>query len=189
MRDRLRSMVMIGRSMIIIKMMISISFLWAMKVTIYIGSGCWWFIHWIRTLETQNVALEEFPICWDCYTLLFRFDELSDHGYNPLPKRITILDHPTSDWAGPQNFKAIANFHRCFEKFGTSASKWAMGKASSFDIVRLAATWNFFAEYHQKLPKTENFCFSANYLRFWYWNTYPGYHHVKAHVQTFPKMW
>ena len=33
------------------------------------------------------------------------------------------------------------------------------------------------------------FWFSSNYLRFWYWNTYPGYHHVKANVLTVPKMW
>ena len=25
---------------------------------------------------------------------------------------ITILDHPTSDWVGTQNFKGMANFHR-----------------------------------------------------------------------------
>ena len=31
----------------------------------------------------------------------------------------TVLDHPTSKWAGTHNFKDIANFHRCFKKFGT----------------------------------------------------------------------
>ena len=30
-----------------------------------------------------------------------------------------VLDHPTSKWAGTHNFKDIANFHRCFKKFGT----------------------------------------------------------------------
>ena len=32
---------------------------------------------------------------------------------------VTVLDHPTSKWAGTHNFKDIANFHRCFKKFGT----------------------------------------------------------------------
>ena len=36
---------------------------------------------------------------------------------------VMVLDHLTSKWAGTHNFKGIANFHRCFEKFGTSASK------------------------------------------------------------------
>ena len=31
----------------------------------------------------------------------------------------TVLDHPTSKWAGTHNFKDIANFHRCFKKIGT----------------------------------------------------------------------
>ena len=31
----------------------------------------------------------------------------------------TVLDHPTSKWAGTHNFKDIANFHRCFKKSGT----------------------------------------------------------------------
>ena len=44
---------------------------------------------------------------------------------------ITILDHPTLDWAGTQNFKGIANFNMCFEKCGTSASKLAMGNSAS----------------------------------------------------------
>ena len=71
------------------------------------------------------------------------YDFLPKNGLKTAFLSITILDHPTSDWAGTQNFKGIANFNMCFEKFGTSASKWAMGKASSFDIVRLAATWIF----------------------------------------------
>ena len=31
----------------------------------------------------------------------------------------TVLDHPTSKWAGTHNFKDIANFHRCFKNGGT----------------------------------------------------------------------
>ena len=116
-------------------------------------------------------------------------DFLPKNGLKTVFLSITILDHPTSDWAGTQIFKGIANFNMCFEKCGTSALKWAMGKSSTFNIVRLAATSIFFAEYHQKMPKTAFFCFLANYLRFWYGNTYPGYHLVIAHVQSFPKMW
>jgi hypothetical protein len=43
----------------------------------------------------------------------------------------------------------------CFEKYGTSASKWAMGKASNFNIVRLAGTWIFFRCGHEKMLKTD----------------------------------
>ena len=101
----------------------------------------------------------------------------------------TILDRLTSEGAGTKIFEAIANFSMCFEKFGAWSSKWAMGKASIFDSVRLAATWNFFWEGHKKMQKTGFFCFSSNYLRIWYRNPYPGYHHVKANVLTIPKMW
>ena len=47
----------------------------------------------------------------------------------------------------------------------------------------------FFLRGTQKNAKNGFFWFSSNYLRFWYWNTYPGYHHVKANVLTVPKMW
>ena len=86
-------------------------------------------------------------------------------------------------------FEGIANFSMCFENSGTLSSKWAMGKASIFNSVRLAATWKFFWEGHKKMQKTVFFCFLPNCLRFWYRNTYPGYHHVKANVLTIPKMW
>ena len=56
-------------------------------------------------------------------------------------------------------FEGIANFSMCFEKFGTLSSKWAMGKASIFDSVRLAATWKLFWVLHQKLQKTFFFGF------------------------------
>ena len=64
-----------------------------------------------------------------------------------------------------------------------------MGKASNVNIGRIKIFWNFFRGGHRKMQKTGFFRFSANYLRFWYWNTYPGYHHVKPHVQTNPKMY
>merc|ERR1712208_23478 len=62
------------------------------------------------------------------------------NGLKTLILAATILENPTSEWAGTHNFKEIANFHRCFEKFGTSASKLAIWKASIFIIVRSAAT-------------------------------------------------
>ena len=65
-----------------------------------------------------------------------------------------VPDHLTSEWAGTHNFRGIANFHKCFGKFGTSASKWAMWKASIFKIVRLAATWKNFRSGHEKMLKT-----------------------------------
>ena len=68
---------------------------------------------------------------------------------------VTFLDHLTSEAAGTHNFKGIANFHRCFEKFGTSSSKWAMGKASNFNIVRSAGTWKIFRCGHEKMLKTD----------------------------------
>ena len=67
----------------------------------------------------------------------------------------TVLDHLTSEVAGTQNFKGIAIFNMCFEKYRTSASKWAMGKASNFNIVRLAATWICFRCRHEKMLKTD----------------------------------
>ena len=50
-------------------------------------------------------------------------DFLQKNGLKTAFLSITILDHPTSDWAGTQNFKGIAKFNMCFEKSGTSASK------------------------------------------------------------------
>ena len=144
--------------------------------------------------EFPNRQMHSFPIMYN--TMGSKLDGLAvrDHF---LPKNglktailgLTILDRLTSEGAGTQIFEAIANFSMCFEKFGTLSSKWAMGKASNFNIGRIKIVWNFFRGGHRKMQKTGFFGFSANYLRFWYWNTYPGYHHEKAHVQTFPKMW
>ena len=50
-------------------------------------------------------------------------DFLPKNGLKTAFLSITILDHPTSDWAGTHIFKGIANFNMCFEKCGTSASK------------------------------------------------------------------
>ena len=43
-------------------------------------------------------------------------DFLPKNGLKTAFLSITILDHPTLDWAGTQNFKGIANFNMCFEK-------------------------------------------------------------------------
>ena len=114
---------------------------------------------------------------------------LPKSGQKTLFLAVMVPDHLTSEWAGTHNFRGIAKIHKCFGKFGTSASIWAMCKASIFNSVRLAATWIFFWEGHRKMQKTAFFWFSLNYLRFWYRNTYPGYHHVKANVLTLPKLW
>ena len=84
-------------------------------------------------------------------------DFLQKSGLKTLILAVMVLDQLTSEWAGTQNFKGIANFNMCFEKFGTSASKWAMGKASNFNIVRSAGTWIFFRCGHEKMLKTDIF--------------------------------
>ena len=84
-------------------------------------------------------------------------DFLPKNGLKTVFLSITILDHPTSDWAGTQIFKGIANFNMCFEKCGTSASKWAMGKSSNFNIVRMKILWIFFRCGHGKQLKTAFF--------------------------------
>ena len=36
---------------------------------------------------------------------------------------VMVLDQLNLEWAGTQNLKGIANFHRCFVNIGTSSSK------------------------------------------------------------------
>ena len=72
----------------------------------------------------QNKAeIRGFPTMyntWGC--LLVEMGENNDFLQKSGPKTaflsITILDHPTLDWAGTQNFKGIANFNMCFKKNG-----------------------------------------------------------------------
>ena len=64
-------------------------------------------------------------------------DFLQKSGLKTLILAVMVLDQLTSEWARTHNFKRIANFHRCFENSGTSASIWAMRKASNFNIVRM----------------------------------------------------
>ena len=42
-------------------------------------------------------------------------DFLPKNGLKIAFLSITILDHPTLDWAGTQNFKGIAKFNMCFK--------------------------------------------------------------------------
>ena len=79
---------------------------------------------------------------------------LPKSGQKTLFLAVMVPDLLTSEWAGTHNFRGIAKFHKCFEKSGTSASIWAMCKASIFKIVRLAATWKFFRCGHEKMVKT-----------------------------------
>ena len=46
-------------------------------------------------------------------------DFLQKSGQKTAFLSITILDHPTLDWAGTQNFKGIAKVNMCFKKDGT----------------------------------------------------------------------
>ena len=48
---------------------------------------------------------------------------LPKSGQKTLIFAVMVPDHLTSEWAGTHNFRGIANFHKCFGKFGTSASK------------------------------------------------------------------
>ena len=109
--------------------------------------------------EFQTRQMHSFPIMYN--TMGSKVDGLAvrDHF---LPKNVlktailgdTILDRLTSERAGTQIFKGIANFCMCFEKFGTLSSKWAMGKASNFNIGRIKIVWNFFRGGHRKMQKT-----------------------------------
>ena len=68
-----------------------------------------------------------------------------------------ILHRLTSEGAGTQIFKGIANFSMCFKKFGTLSSKWAMGKASNFNSVRETNLYFFLVGGTEKLQKTDFF--------------------------------
>ena len=74
--------------------------------------------------EFQNREMHSFPIMYN--TIGSKVDGLAvrDHflpksGLKTAIWAATVLDHPTSKWAGTHNFKDIANFHRCFKKSGT----------------------------------------------------------------------
>merc|ERR1711947_22185 len=49
-------------------------------------------------------------------------DFLQKSGLKTLILAVMVLSQLTSEWARTHNFKRIANFHRCFENSGTSAS-------------------------------------------------------------------
>ena len=71
----------------------------------------------------QNAEIHSFPTMY----IMVGVNEVEMGQNNDfLPKNglkiaflsITILDHPTSDWAGTQNFKGIAKFNMCFKNNG-----------------------------------------------------------------------
>jgi len=47
---------------------------------------------------------------------------LPKSGLKTLFLAVMVPDHLTSEWAGTHNFRGIAKIHKCFGKFGTSAS-------------------------------------------------------------------
>ena len=109
--------------------------------------------------EFQTRQMHSFPIMYN--TMGSKVDGLAvrDHFLpkNGLKTAIlgdTILDRLTSERAGTQIFKGIANFSMCFEKFGTLSSKWAMGKASSFNIGQTTGRYFFGRGGHEKMQKT-----------------------------------
>ena len=113
--------------------------------------------------EFQNLKMHSFPIMYN--TMGSKLDGLAvrDHFLpkNGLKTAIlgdTILDRLTSEGAGTKIFEAIANFSMCFEKCGTLSSIWAMGKASSFKIVRTTGRYFFGRGGHENLQKTDFFC-------------------------------
>ena len=92
-------------------------------------------------LDGQNGEIHSFPSMyntWGCFLVEFGWTNwfIQKSTLKLGFFLVTALDHLTSEAGGTHNFKGIANFHRCFEKFGTSSSKWAMAKASSFNIAR-----------------------------------------------------
>ena len=120
--------------------------------------------------------------------LAVREDFLSKSAWKSPILAARFLDHLTLERASTHIFKDYDLFHVSFEKFGTKAFRWAIGRPFRIKIDRLAATWNFFAEGHQKMQKKVIFYIRAIYSSFWYWYPNPGYHHVKAHVLRIPKM-
>ena len=112
--------------------------------------------------EFPNRQMHSFPIMYN--TMGSKLDGLAvrDHF---LPKNglktailgLTILDRLTSEGAGTKIFEDIANFSMCFEKCGTLSSIWAMGKASSFKIVRTTGRYFFGRGGHENLQKTDFF--------------------------------
>ena len=88
-----------------------------------------------KILALQKWSKNDFPLEFHSFPIMYntmgsKLDGLAvrDHF---LPKNglktailgVTILDRLTSEGAGTQIFKAIANFSMCFEKFGTLSSK------------------------------------------------------------------
>ena len=112
--------------------------------------------------EFQTRQMHSFPIMYN--TMGSKVDGLAvrDHFLPKNGLKTAILGEQirhrlTSEGAGTQIFKGIANFSMCFKKCGTLSSKWAMGKASNFNSVRETNLYFFFVGWTQKLQKTDFF--------------------------------
>ena len=106
--------------------------------------------------EFQTRQMHSFPIMYN--TMGSKVDGLAvrDHFLPKNGLKTAILGEQiryrlTSEGAGTQIFKGIANFSMCFKKFGTLSSKWAMGKASNFNSVRETNLYFFGGGDHEKL--------------------------------------
>ena len=94
--------------------------------------------------EFQTRQMHSFPIMYN--TMGSKLDGLAvrDHF---LPKNglktailgFTILDRLTSEGAGTQIFKGIANFSMCFEKFGTLSSKILVPAPSEVSLSKIVS--------------------------------------------------
>ena len=121
--------------------------------------GCWKYFFLFTIIKSRPVAFQPCITLGGVHWVEMgqRNDFLQKSGLKTPILAVMVLDQPTSEWAGTQHFKGIAISNMCFEKIGTSASKWAMGKSSNFNIVRSAATWNFFRCGHEKMLKIDIF--------------------------------
>ena len=79
-------------------------------------------------MTVQNLKMHSFLIMYNTMGskldgLAVRDHFLPKHGLKRAILGDTILDRLTSEGAGTQIFKTIANFSMCYEKFGTLSSK------------------------------------------------------------------
>ena len=86
----------------------------------------------------------------------------------------TNLDHLTSGWPRTHCFRGDANFDMFPKKYGSKASKWAMGTSGSFKIVRTTASYFFSPSGHGKWAKKVLFRIFANYSNAKIFRRYPG---------------
>ena len=93
-----------------------------------------------RLLDEKGITFEDISVDTD---LDLRMEIMEKSGQKTAFLSITILDHPTLDWAGTQNFKGIENYHMCFGNCGTIIS-FQMGlwtTKQSWRSWRLIGQW------------------------------------------------